>query len=61
MNLHERFAGQGLEVVYITASGGTVTRKASWTNQQLLEPGRHLLLANALGIWAARKLEPYLP
>lgn len=43
----------GLEVVYVTATGGTVTRKASWTASLLLEPGRHLLLANTSGAWAS--------
>ena len=33
----------GLELVYVTSSGSTVTRKASWTTSLLLEPGRHLL------------------
>ncbi len=42
----------GLEVVYATSSGATVTRKASWTATLLLEPGRHLLLANASGAYA---------
>ncbi|HET7677307.1 MAG TPA: hypothetical protein VFK38_05585 [Candidatus Limnocylindrales bacterium] len=42
----------GLELAYVTASGGTVTRKASWASSLLLEPGRHLLLANALGVYA---------
>lgn len=43
----------GLEVAYVTSSGATVSRKASWTASQVLEPGQHLLLANALGIHAA--------
>ena len=43
----------GLEIVYATSSGATVTRKASWTAPLVLEPGRHLLLANSLGIHAA--------
>ena len=43
----------GLEVVYITSSGATVTRKASWTASLVLEPGRHLLLANSLGVYAS--------
>jgi hypothetical protein len=43
----------GLEIAYVTSSGGTVTRKASWPESQLLEPGRHLLLANASGTFAA--------
>ena len=43
----------GLEVVYVTSSGSTVTRKASWTAAHPLEPGGHLLLANAAGAHAA--------
>src|SRR5687767_4077934 len=42
----------GLEVVYVTASGSTITRKASWPETLSLEPGRHVLLANALGAHA---------
>ena len=43
----------GLEVAYVTSSGATVTRKAAWTVSLLVEPGRRVLLANALGIYAA--------
>ena len=43
----------GIEVVYVTSSGATVTRKATWPSSLLLEPGRHVLLANALGVHAA--------
>ena len=43
----------GLEVAYVTSSGSTVTRKASWTTALLLDPGRHLLVANASGTFAA--------
>jgi hypothetical protein len=42
----------GLEIVYVTASGSTVTRKGSWAESVALEPGRHVLLANALGVHA---------
>jgi uncharacterized protein YdeI (BOF family) len=42
----------GLEVVYATSSGATVTRKATWAASQALAPGQHLLLANTLGIHA---------
>jgi uncharacterized protein YdeI (BOF family) len=42
----------GLEVVYVTATGATVTRKASWTDPLLLEAGGHLLLANGAGAYA---------
>ena len=36
----------GLEVAYVTSTGGTVTRKASWALPTVLEPGRRLLVAN---------------
>ena len=42
----------GLELVYVTSSGSTVTRKATWAASQVLDPGRHLLVANAAGIVA---------
>ncbi len=42
----------GLELVYVTATGSTVTRKQTWTDLEL-EPGRHLLLANSAGVFAA--------
>jgi Lamin Tail Domain len=42
----------GLELVYATSTGGTVTRKASWSTALLLEPGRHLFIANTSGIYA---------
>ncbi|MGI8533770.1 MAG: lamin tail domain-containing protein, partial [Candidatus Limnocylindrales bacterium] len=44
----------GLELVYVSSSGQTVTRKQHWTSQLLLGPGRHLLLANRDGIHATR-------
>ena len=42
----------GLELVYATSSGSTVTRKASWSTSLLLDPGRHLFVANTSGIYA---------
>ena len=42
----------GLEVAYATSSGATVTRKAAWTASLVVQPGRHVLLANALGAFA---------
>ena len=39
----------GLEVVYATSSGSTVTRKATWAASTMLEPGRRVLIANAAG------------
>src|SRR6476660_8546120 len=43
----------GLEVVYVTSSGSTVTRKATWTAATLLDPGRRILIANAAGVHGA--------
>ena len=42
----------GLELVYATSTGSTVTRKASWTAATILEPGRHRLVANVSGVHA---------
>ena len=42
----------GLEVVYVTSSGSTVTRKATWS-ALLLDPGRHVLIANSAGVHVA--------
>ena len=42
----------GLELVYATSTGSTVTRKQTWTS--LVVPShRHLLIANSAGIWAS--------
>ncbi len=43
----------GFELVYVTSSGGTVTRKAAWSGPLLLAPGQHLLVANVLGRFAS--------
>ncbi len=43
----------GLELVYVTSSGATVTRKAAWTGGTLLPAGGHLLVANSAGIFAS--------
>ncbi|MBA2316102.1 MAG: lamin tail domain-containing protein, partial [Chloroflexi bacterium] len=43
----------GLEIVYVTASGSTVTRKAMWTETRPLGPGQRLLLANAGGVYVS--------
>ncbi|MEO8638720.1 MAG: lamin tail domain-containing protein, partial [Chloroflexota bacterium] len=44
---------EGLEVVYVTASGATVTRKASWAaGASGMSPGAHLLIVNSAGIFA---------
>jgi len=42
----------GLEMVYVTSSGSTVTRKQTWS-AQLLGAHRHLLIANSVGLYAA--------
>jgi uncharacterized protein YdeI (BOF family) len=42
----------GLELVYVTSTGSTVTRKASWSASTTLGSGRHLLVANTSGIYA---------
>ena len=39
----------GLEVVYATSSGSTVTRKATWSASMILSPGRRILVVNGAG------------
>jgi uncharacterized protein YdeI (BOF family) len=39
----------GLEVVYATSSGSTVTRKATWGSSLVLPPGRRILIVNSAG------------
>src|SRR5450759_2347517 len=41
----------GCELVYATATGTTTTRKALFASPLLLDPGRHLLVANGAGIY----------
>jgi outer membrane biosynthesis protein TonB len=43
----------GTELVYVTSSGSSVTRKVTWADVTLLATGQHLLAANALGVYAA--------
>lgn len=44
---------EGLELIYASASGATVTRKAIWeSNAPELQPGAHLLIANESGTYA---------
>ena len=44
---------EGLEVVYVTASGATITRKAAWSEGAPGLPARsHLLITNGAGIFA---------
>jgi hypothetical protein len=49
----------GLEVVYATSSGSTVTRKGSWSESLVLQPGRRILLVNGAGAWSAAGDLPY--
>ena len=45
---------EGLEVVYVSATGLTVSRRAAWgLGAPLVEPGGHVLVANELGVYAA--------
>ncbi|MGH2477815.1 MAG: lamin tail domain-containing protein, partial [Candidatus Limnocylindrales bacterium] len=39
----------GLEVVYATSSGSTVTRKATWADSLILTAGRRVLVVNGAG------------
>lgn len=41
----------GCDLVYVTASGATLTRKAIFAEPLLLTPGQHLLVANSAGIF----------
>ena len=41
----------GLELMYVSASGSTITRKATFSSPLPLAPGRHILLANGAGIY----------
>ena len=51
---------EGLEVVYVTASGATITRRAAWElGAPSVPPGGHVLVANAAGIYAAIADETY--
>lgn len=44
---------EGLELIYVTASGATVSRRAAWSlGAPEMPPGGHLLVANELGIFA---------
>ncbi|MEA2610314.1 MAG: uncharacterized protein QOG32_40, partial [Chloroflexota bacterium] len=49
----------GLEVVYATSSGSTVTRKATWASPTMIDPGKRVLLANAAGIFATAADQTY--
>ena len=41
----------GLELVYATASGATITRKALWGVGAVIPPGAHVLVANEAGLF----------
>ena len=43
----------GLELIYVSASGATISRRAAWGSEALPVPaGGHLLVANSAGIYA---------
>jgi hypothetical protein len=45
---------EGLELIYVTASGATITRKASWAaGSPEIPGGAHFLIANEAGVYAA--------
>src|ERR1035437_4652299 len=41
----------GCDLAYVTATGATITRKPLFASPLLLDPGRHLLVANSAGIY----------
>jgi hypothetical protein len=43
----------GLEVVYATSSGSTVTRKATWSASTILDAGKRILVVNGAGSYVA--------
>ena len=43
----------GLEIVYATSSGSTVTRKTTWSTSTVLDPGKRFLLVNGAGSFVA--------
>ena len=45
---------EGLEVIYVTSTGATITRRAAWAlGAASVPPGGHALIANASGIYAS--------
>lgn len=45
---------EGLELVYVSATGATISRRAAWPlDAPTVPPGGHVLVANELGIYAA--------
>ena len=49
----------GLELVYATSSGSTVTRKASWPASAILAAGQRTLVANGAGLLAGAADQVY--
>jgi hypothetical protein len=43
----------GLELAYASSAGTSVLRRTGWATATPLDPGRHLLIANAAGSYAA--------
>lgn len=43
----------GLEIAYASSAGASATKRVGWTAPLLIGPGRHLLIANSAGIFAA--------
>ena len=41
----------GCEVVYVTASGATTTRKAAFSASMVLSSNEHVLIANSAGVF----------
>lgn len=45
---------EGLELIYVSASGATITRRAAWAlGAPVVQPGGHVLVANEAGIYAS--------
>lgn len=45
---------EGLELIYVSASGATITRRAAWAlGAPVVQPGGHVLVANEAGIFAS--------
>src|SRR5690349_19051745 len=48
----------GLELVYVTSTGSSITRKVSWSNGGIA-PHRHRLIANSAGVFASLADDTY--
>ena len=45
---------EGLELIYVSASGATITRRAAWAlGAPMVPPGGHVLVANEAGVYAS--------